>query len=231
MNACILYFQIVDEIQNLHNIGLWYKGENPLYNKRLKEIKEQQEKTKFAQDKEENSKKGNNQQSEIAIACDDQNDNISELRSCEPNSKRVKLDTDSSGTKKTKTSEENVIEILPSETDHSNNTCSNSETSVEKFENDTSSDLTSRCEHQSEKSGKKEVIIYNEFDESKWMPDEHCSCCRRNYIDPSPSHLVMYLHALSYKVCKISNLPNGHMLNFSCHFIYMYFLKKSLSCV
>jgi hypothetical protein len=30
--------------------------------------------------------------------------------------------------------------------------------------------------------------------------DEKCTSCRRKYLDPTPSHLVMFLHALSYKV-------------------------------
>jgi hypothetical protein len=31
-------------------------------------------------------------------------------------------------------------------------------------------------------------IQYAEFDESKWIPDEKCTSCRRKYLDPTPSH-------------------------------------------
>jgi hypothetical protein len=39
-------------------------------------------------------------------------------------------------------------------------------------------------------------IQYAEFDESKWIPDEKCTSCRRKYLDPTPSHLAS-IHVLS----------------------------------
>lgn len=56
------------------------------------------------------------------------------------------------------------------------------------------------------KDGVERKIVYPTFDESKWLPNEHCSSCKRNYIDPGPKDLVMYLHALSYKVTYSDNM-------------------------
>ena len=33
-------------------------------------------------------------------------------------------------------------------------------------------------------------------------PDPYCDVCQKNYADPKPEQLVIYLHALSYKVFK-----------------------------
>ena len=38
------------------------------------------------------------------------------------------------------------------------------------------------------------------FERLKWIPDEDCERCKKKYIDPSPEELVLYLHALKYKV-------------------------------
>ena len=38
------------------------------------------------------------------------------------------------------------------------------------------------------------------FEWDKWFPDEKCVQCRIRYIDPRPKDLIMYLHALRYKV-------------------------------
>lgn len=38
------------------------------------------------------------------------------------------------------------------------------------------------------------------FDLQKWIPNENCIHCKTEYIDPQPKDLIMYLHALSYKV-------------------------------
>ena len=38
------------------------------------------------------------------------------------------------------------------------------------------------------------------FDLQKWIPSENCVYCKTEYIDPQPKDLIMYLHALSYKV-------------------------------
>ncbi|XP_064611765.1 pseudouridylate synthase RPUSD2-like [Liolophura sinensis] len=42
-------------------------------------------------------------------------------------------------------------------------------------------------------------VVRQGFDLEKWKPDINCQACRRKYRDPSPSDLIMYLHALRYK--------------------------------
>ncbi|KAL8589918.1 hypothetical protein ACOMHN_024005 [Nucella lapillus] len=37
------------------------------------------------------------------------------------------------------------------------------------------------------------------FDPERWVPDPQCESCRLRYIDPKPSDLLLYLHALRYK--------------------------------
>ncbi|PVD20891.1 hypothetical protein C0Q70_19054 [Pomacea canaliculata] len=37
------------------------------------------------------------------------------------------------------------------------------------------------------------------FDAARWVPDSGCRSCRLKYVDPKPSDLVMYLHALKYQ--------------------------------
>lgn len=38
------------------------------------------------------------------------------------------------------------------------------------------------------------------FHWEKWFPSESCPQCKKQYLDPKPSQLRLYLHALSYKV-------------------------------
>lgn len=38
------------------------------------------------------------------------------------------------------------------------------------------------------------------FQWEKWFPSESCPQCKKQYLDPKPSQLRLYLHALSYKV-------------------------------
>lgn len=38
------------------------------------------------------------------------------------------------------------------------------------------------------------------FQWEKWLPSESCPQCKKQYLDPKPSQLRLYLHALSYKV-------------------------------
>lgn len=38
------------------------------------------------------------------------------------------------------------------------------------------------------------------FHWKKWFPSESCPQCKKQYLDPKPSQLRLYLHALSYKV-------------------------------
>lgn len=43
-------------------------------------------------------------------------------------------------------------------------------------------------------------LKYPAFVREKWIPDENCPECRKTFLDPSPSDLIMYLHALKYQV-------------------------------
>ena len=43
-------------------------------------------------------------------------------------------------------------------------------------------------------------------DPSKMTFDPTCLDCQRQFKDPKPEELVMYLHAVRYKVCRIQNL-------------------------
>lgn len=49
------------------------------------------------------------------------------------------------------------------------------------------------------------------FDENKWFPDENCDSCRKKFIDPGPKDLVMFLHALKYKVSDNMYIDNPYM--------------------
>lgn len=204
---------MLSEIQNLHNIGLWCDGENPLYYKRLKEISDSKlEQNKDLPDNEmtPSSKSGE---------CSDSVDKDSDVIGNEPQAKRIKVDS----TDKTCIDDEKMCQtkseqlsnpdthlgpgIISSksfsegETDSKVTTCMSSKT-FSNVENQSSSsvpaDTCKQTLSQSEDRAKK--IQYAEFDESKWIPDEKCTSCRRKYLDPTPTHLVMYLHALSYKV-------------------------------
>lgn len=196
--------EITDEIQNLHSVGLWYDGENPLYHKRLKEIKASQ----------------GNQESKDKIECIDcdvrctesgqkfgmgssesetRNDSIysnTEMDSSEPQEKKAKIDHTETE-KRSRNSDEVTIQekakgsefISESGLDEDKNRCDNSE----------SLDSNTEMSCTVAKDDVERKIVYQTFDESKWIPNEHCSSCKRNYIDPGPKDLVMYLHALSYK--------------------------------
>ncbi|XP_056008594.1 pseudouridylate synthase RPUSD2-like [Ostrea edulis] len=37
------------------------------------------------------------------------------------------------------------------------------------------------------------------FDWNRWFPSEACPICKKQFLDPKPSQLKLYLHALSYK--------------------------------
>ena len=41
-------------------------------------------------------------------------------------------------------------------------------------------------------------IVLDEFDEEKWIPYRDCIYCKKNYVDPKPENLMIYLHALRY---------------------------------
>ena len=45
------------------------------------------------------------------------------------------------------------------------------------------------------------------FQWEKWFPSESCPQCRKQYLDPKPNQLKLYLHALSYKVSSLSHVP------------------------
>ncbi|XP_071174832.1 pseudouridylate synthase RPUSD2-like [Mytilus edulis] len=193
--------EITDEIQNLHSVGLWYNGENPLYHKRLKEIKESQD-SKVSEEKTDGT--------DCDVRCTDSETNTeiessesgtrkdsiysdTEIDSLEPKEKKAKIDHTETEDKISKVtlSEKSSGSELKSESDLNEDKilCCNSES----LDNDREMACTVT------KDDAQKTIVYQTFDESKWLPNEHCSSCKRNYIDPGPKDLVMYLHALSYK--------------------------------
>jgi hypothetical protein len=42
------------------------------------------------------------------------------------------------------------------------------------------------------------------FNWNKWFPSEACPICKKQFLDPKPSQLKLYLHALSYKVSQLA---------------------------
>ncbi|VDI47010.1 Hypothetical predicted protein [Mytilus galloprovincialis] len=193
--------EITNEIQNLHSVGLWYDGENPLYHKRLKEIKENQVNKEI---------KENIDGTDCDVRCTDSETNSDiessesgprkgsiysdmEIDSLEPKEKKAKIDHTETEDKISKVtlSEKSSGSKVKSESgfDEDKIICCNSES----LDNDREMACTVT------KDDAQKTIVYQTFDESKWIPNEHCSSCKRNYIDPGPKDLVMYLHALSYK--------------------------------
>ncbi|XP_063439626.1 pseudouridylate synthase RPUSD2-like [Mytilus trossulus] len=196
--------EITDEIQNLHSVGLWYDGENPLYHKRLKEIKENQ----VTQEIKENidgticDVKSTDSETKTEIESSQSGTkkgsiyNDTEIDSLEPKEKKAKFDHTETGDKIGYIAEVTLTENssgseVKSESclDEDKIICCNSES----LDNDREDSCSVT------KVGMERKIVYPTFDETKWIPNEHCSSCKRNYIDPGPKDLVMYLHALSYK--------------------------------
>lgn len=204
--------EMMSEIQNLHNIGLWFDGENPFYHKRLKEISDSKsEQNKSLPDNEMTPSSKNGE-------CSDSVDKDSDVVGKEPQAKRIKVDSTDKiciddekmcQTKSEKLSKSDlhlgsgIISSKSSsegETDAKVASYMSSET-FSNVENQSSSFVaTDTCsQNLSQSNDRVKNIQYAPFDESKWIPDEKCTSCKRNYIDPAPSHLVMFLHALSYK--------------------------------
>ncbi|CAG2211786.1 TGM1 [Mytilus edulis] len=166
--------EITNEIQNLHSVGLWYDGENPLYHKRLKEIKE------------------NQVNKEIKEKTDGTDCDVK----CTDSETKTGIESSESGTRKDSIYSDTEIDSLePKEKkakiDHTETEDKISKVTLGKIFRFRGQIIT--------KDGVERKIVYPTFDESKWLPNEHCSSCKRNYIDPGPTDLVMYLHALSYK--------------------------------
>ena len=169
------FLQLCAEIQNLHNVGLWCDGENPLYYKRLKEIKE----SKDGQYTQSSTEAG---QKDIETS----QDLDSDTRSAEPREKKARIDLEdvSPGCNITSTTDMQEKSDCAQGTSCDNVKClktNNSDSALNHNDNPRS-------------------IKYNSFDESRWIPDENCSSCKKKYLDPEPSHLIMYLHALRYSV-------------------------------
>jgi len=204
---------MVSEIQNLHNIGLWCDGENPFYHKRLKEISDSKsEQNKNLPDNEMTPSSKNGE-------CSDSVDKDSDSIGKEPQAKKIKIEsTDKTCIENEKVCRTKSEQLSKSdlhlgsgiilsksssegETDAKVTSCMSSET-FSNVENQLSSFVpTDTCsQNLSQSNDRVKKIQYAEFDVTKWIPDEKCTSCRRNYIDPAPSHLVMFLHALSYKV-------------------------------
>ncbi len=57
-----------------------------------------------------------------------------------------------------------------------------------------------KCELVSETKEETNIKDSVAFDKSRLVPDEDCLDCKHNFRDPTPDELIMYLHALSYKV-------------------------------
>lgn len=172
--------EVVEEITKLHNIGLWYDGENHLYNKRLKEIKEGCHKQEMCDKPDiEATDKG----------CD------TCITREEPQSKRIKLESEKDSDIKIMTC--NKLEEFSDPV-----TYQNEGTSCLKEDSDSCEVIVNKDVRSSTclgRSSKGVEIQYPPFNESKWIPDEKCIDCKRNYIEPTPSHLVIFLHALRYK--------------------------------
>ncbi|KAK3581085.1 hypothetical protein CHS0354_033873 [Potamilus streckersoni] len=214
--------EIVEELTKHHNVGMWIKGKNTLFKKRIEELKATQNKDKshHSQSASEESTAGQKciipaVESGNLQTCDNFSNNFLNVED-EPPSKKARsvINTCTMG----KESEEETHKSLTVNTAKS--TMGNSVTPCDERSTDShksnltlipSETVNMSTKHnvtdeklevhvnvcQSDKHG--HHINRNGFDWSKWIPDEHCQDCQMLFVDPEPKDLIMYLHALKYK--------------------------------
>ncbi|XP_060084176.1 pseudouridylate synthase RPUSD2-like [Ylistrum balloti] len=182
--------EIVKSFREKHNTGLWVEGDNPLFQKRLDEIKVQIEQKDVKHQEEAQSSHGHNE------ACES---NPCQTKACELNQKEISSSSQcgkkasNSSVCETDVSDSPVlpISVLPEE-----------EPKAKRCKLvDSNSDVDSLTESITTDQCRQKVRTYMkpEFNPQQWVPDEKCFYCRKSFMDPKPSDMIMYLHALKYK--------------------------------
>ncbi|XP_069113148.1 pseudouridylate synthase RPUSD2-like [Argopecten irradians] len=183
--------EIVKSFRENHNTGLWVEGDNPLFHKRLQEMKTQTDQNDVKSSGEEDSP----------------NFHIATSESYTSPGESCKLDqseNSSRGQFESKAADTNKCEEGAANLSLLSQTCfTGEEPSAKRCKlaenascNDTGTSSSGHC-------GQISSVIKHEkskFDPQKWKPEEKCFYCRKRFRDPEAADMIMYLHALKYKV-------------------------------
>ncbi|OWF41662.1 RNA pseudouridylate synthase domain-containing protein 2 [Mizuhopecten yessoensis] len=210
--------EIVKSFRENHNVGLWVDGDNPLFQKCL----EEEEAAKVIQNQERPSSQmeasSSNQREELSnsnlYVKKKSDSNLHEKEAsgsnlCEEEASGSNLcEKEASGSNlcEKEASGSNLCEKEASDSSVPHRTSLSGEEPEAKrsrIADSISGDDTSTVSVTLEQQ-KQPTPMWTtgrpEFDSQKWIPDAKCFFCKKRFKDPTPSDMIMYLHALKYKV-------------------------------
>ncbi|XP_076449753.1 pseudouridylate synthase RPUSD2-like isoform X2 [Babylonia areolata] len=219
----VSFEELCQRIMKEHNVGLWCDGENPLFSQRLAETRLSQQPPHRTEDKtamqEDNS---NNTDTRPVMEEEGSGDS-----SYQPPAKRLCRDSSLSplpaescvGSDPVNPASVNPDPVNPASVNPAPDTCVDitpevhvcPETGVscapkrgENSDDGNEKPASEGCNLMAaEEAGgcavRKGMVEQKGFDPQRWVPDSNCESCRLKYIDPKPTDLLLYLHALRYK--------------------------------